>query len=197
MLSFLTWITQLGPPFQYHLAIGFGFAVFSFVLMELTFVILFMESKQEARKRKLVVDEEDTDDHHTNVVVWFSLNQIGIQKTSVARVDLTATKTRWSLWQYSRVNALLEAESPKTPHNAYCMVSNQNHNQGCLRRRFAWVISEQIHAVNTHLLTWIDSKIKWRQTIFYPQQALQMPLWSLSVTYMYKFSGLHSPNCPS
>lgn len=147
MLSFLTWITQLGPPFQYHLAIGFGFAVFSFVLMELTFVVLFMESKQEARKRKLVVDEEDTDDRHTNVVVWFSLNQIGIQKTSVARADLTATKTHWSLWQYSRVNALLEAESPKTPHNAYCMVSNQNHNQGYLRRRFAWVISEQIYAI--------------------------------------------------
>lgn len=70
MLSFLTWITQLGSPFQYHLAIGFGFAVFSFVLMELTFVVLFMESKQEARKRKLVVDEKDTDvDRHINAVV--------------------------------------------------------------------------------------------------------------------------------
>lgn len=91
MLSFLTWITQLGSPFQYHLAIGFGFAVFSFVLMELTFVVLFMESKQEARKRKLVVDEENTDvDRHINAVVWLSLNQIGIQKTSVTRVDLIA-----------------------------------------------------------------------------------------------------------
>ena len=57
MLIFLTWITQLGTAFQYNLSLGFGFAVISFILMEVTFVLLFIESKKEARKRRPLVGE--------------------------------------------------------------------------------------------------------------------------------------------
>ncbi|XP_061174086.1 uncharacterized protein LOC133183152 [Saccostrea echinata] len=68
MLSFLTWITQLGTLFQYNLSIGFLFSIFSFVLMELTFVILFIESKQEARKRKPLLGEDAEESHYVEAI---------------------------------------------------------------------------------------------------------------------------------
>lgn len=58
MSSFLAWVTLLGTTFQRHLSTGFIFTIFSFVLMELTFIILFMESKEEARKRKPPAEED-------------------------------------------------------------------------------------------------------------------------------------------